>query len=91
MMGQGSARRDRPPKLKHASKTPSLVAQRPLEKRAVLVLGMHRSGTSAGTSLLNLLGADLRPTCLPRVACDSSLATVRVVPVTVLSYRYCYR
>lgn len=30
-----------------------------LQSKALLVLGMHRSGTSAATGLLNLLGADL--------------------------------
>src|SRR5262245_43006838 len=31
----------------------------PLERRAIVVLGMHRSGTSALTRVLSLLGADL--------------------------------
>ena len=36
--------------------------------RAILVLGMHRSGTSAVTRVLNLLGADLGARLLPPVA-----------------------
>ena len=34
-------------------------------RRALLVLGMHRSGTSALARVLNLLGADLGPSLLP--------------------------
>src|SRR5204862_3614262 len=33
--------------------------------RAILVLGMHRSGTSAVTRVLNLLGADLGRRLMP--------------------------
>jgi len=33
--------------------------------RAIVVLGMHRSGTSAFTGLLNLLGIDLGPKLMP--------------------------
>ena len=39
--------------------------------RAILVLGMHRSGTSAVTRVLNLLGADLGTRLLPPVANDN--------------------
>ena len=35
------------------------------ERRCLLVLGMHRSGTSALTRVLNLLGADLPATLAP--------------------------
>lgn len=31
----------------------------PVDNRAILVLGMHRSGTSAATRMINLLGAEL--------------------------------
>lgn len=39
--------------------------------RAILVLGMHRSGTSAVTRVLNLLGVDLGARVLPPVANDN--------------------
>jgi hypothetical protein len=35
------------------------------ERTAILVLGMHRSGTSAYTRVLNLLGCDLAKTLIP--------------------------
>ena len=35
------------------------------ERRCLLVLGMHRSGTSALTRVLSLLGADLPATLMP--------------------------
>ncbi|HEX4083658.1 MAG TPA: hypothetical protein VHY22_02010, partial [Chthoniobacteraceae bacterium] len=35
-----------------------------LNNRAIVVLGMHRSGTSAFTGLLSLLGVDLGPSLL---------------------------
>ncbi len=65
MTVEGAARSDSEPNLEPASKTLSVVAQRPFDKRAVLVLGMHRSGTSAVTRLLNLLGADLPSKLMP--------------------------
>lgn len=37
------------------------VNKTPLKKHVILVLGMHRSGTSALTRLINLLGADIAP------------------------------
>ncbi len=37
----------------------------PKTSRAILVLGMHRSGTSAATRVINLLGADLGHDLLP--------------------------
>src|SRR5262245_29563263 len=39
--------------------------------RAILVLGMHRSGTSAATRVLNLLGVELGSRVLPPVAGDN--------------------
>ena len=47
------------------SESRSLAAPRPFRKRAVLVLGMHRSGTSAVTRWLNLLGVDLPSNLIP--------------------------
>ena len=35
---------------------------------AILVLGMHRSGTSALARILNLLGCELGPNLLPAAA-----------------------
>ena len=43
----------------------SVVAPRPFDKQAVLVLGMHRSGTSAVTRFLNRLGAHLPSKLIP--------------------------
>lgn len=40
-------------------------AKRPAERTAYLVLGMHRSGTSAATQLLALAGADLPVNVMP--------------------------
>jgi len=40
-------------------------APRPMKNRAIIVLGMHRSGTSALTGLLNVLGVDLGPDLMP--------------------------
>ena len=40
----------------------------PLKNRAIIVLGMHRSGTSALTGLLNVLGVDLGPDLMPATA-----------------------
>ena len=37
------------------------------ERRVVLVLGMHRSGTSAMTRVINLLGADIASRLMPQV------------------------
>jgi GT2 family glycosyltransferase len=42
------------------------------ERSALLVLGMHRSGTSALARVLNLLGADLGPSLLPANADNES-------------------
>jgi len=39
---------------------------------AILVLGMHRSGTSALTRVINLLGADLPPNLMPPAADDNA-------------------
>ena len=39
--------------------------RRRLKRRAILILGMHRSGTSAFTRVLSLLGADLPANLLP--------------------------
>ncbi len=39
--------------------------KKPIRQRAILVLGMHRSGTSAVTRLFNLLGASLPGNLLP--------------------------
>ena len=44
-----------------------------LSSRAILVLGMHRSGTSAVTRVLNLLGVDLGASVLPPVANDNDM------------------
>ncbi len=41
-----------------------------LKRRALLVVGMHRSGTSAITRMLNLLGADLSDNLLPAAAAN---------------------
>ncbi len=41
------------------------MSSNPTARRALLVLGMHRSGTSALARVLNLLGADLGPSLLP--------------------------
>ncbi len=38
------------------------------EHQAILVLGMHRSGTSALTRVLNLLGAELGSRLMPAVS-----------------------
>ena len=65
MTGKGTARNVGAADLKLASKTWPVVLPTPLKKRAVLVLGMHRSGTSAVARLLSLLGADLPSTLLP--------------------------
>ena len=35
------------------------------DRRCILILGMHRSGTSAFTRMINLLGADLAPDLMP--------------------------
>ena len=43
------------------------------EKRAILVLGMHRSGTSAMTRLMSLCGAALPRSLMPAVEGDNSL------------------
>ena len=40
----------------------------PARRIAILVLGMHRSGTSAVTRVINLLGADLPSNLMPAVA-----------------------
>lgn len=45
---------------------------RPSPRAAVLVLGMHRSGTSALTRTLNLLGVDLGDRLLPAAADNAS-------------------
>src|SRR5680860_1210255 len=34
-------------------------------RRCILVLGMHRSGTSAATRMINILGADLPKNLMP--------------------------
>lgn len=47
-----------------AAKSPNAGAQR-TGRIAILVLGMHRSGTSALTRVINLLGADLPSRLLP--------------------------
>ena len=47
-----------PPQGPAAAKSPNAGAQR-TGRIAILVLGMHRSGTSALTRVINLLGADL--------------------------------
>jgi len=44
----------------------------PPPPRALLVLGMHRAGTSAVTRLINLLGADLGGSLLPPAADNTS-------------------
>ena len=40
-------------------------------KTLLLIVGMHRSGTSALTRLVNLLGCDLGPELLPARANDN--------------------
>lgn len=42
-----------------------------MPSHAILVLGMHRSGTSAATRMLNLLGVDLGASVLPPVPNDN--------------------
>jgi GT2 family glycosyltransferase len=49
--------------------TPTVLAGR--LRKALLVLGMHRSGTSALTRVLSLLGADLPMRLMPPVANDN--------------------
>lgn len=44
----------------------------PQARRAVLVLGMHRSGTSALTRVLNLLGGDLSSRLVPALPEDNA-------------------
>lgn len=44
------------------------IEQQSTEQKAILVLGMHRSGTSALTRMLNLLGAELSENLLPPAA-----------------------
>ena len=44
----------------------------PLKNRAVMVLGMHRSGTSAFTGLLSLMGIDIGSRLLPASATNQS-------------------
>ena len=73
MTVEGPARSGSEPNLRSASKTLSVVAQRPFDKRAVVVLGMHRSGTSAVTRLLNLLGADVPSKLMPPVPDNNPL------------------
>ncbi len=53
-----------PPQGPAAAKSPHAGAQR-TGRIAILVLGMHRSGTSALTRVINLLGADLPSRLLP--------------------------
>ena len=53
-----------PPQGPAAAKSPNAGAQR-TGRIAILVLGMHRSGTSALTRVINLLGADLPSRLLP--------------------------
>ena len=72
-MAVEASRSDSEPNLKPASRTLPVVARRPFEKRAVLVLGMHRSGTSAVTRLLNLLGSDLPSKLMPSVPDNNAL------------------
>jgi hypothetical protein len=43
-----------------------------LNNRALIVLGMHRSGTSAFTGVLGLLGVDLGPNLMPPSAANES-------------------
>src|ERR1700722_11162766 len=44
----------------------------PPKNRAIIVLGMHRSGTSAFTGVLSLLGVDLGSRLLPASATNQS-------------------
>jgi len=44
----------------------------PLKNRAIIVLGMHRSGTSAFAGVLSLLGVDLGSNLLPASATNQS-------------------
>jgi len=54
-----------------SSETSPLSASPPDTKRTcILVLGMHRSGTSALTRMINLLGADLPSDPMPKLAAN---------------------
>ena len=44
----------------------------PLKNRAIMVLGMHRSGTLAFTGALSLMGVDLGPSLLPASSTNQS-------------------
>jgi hypothetical protein len=55
----------RRPRARPAPKSGAPQARAHAARRAVVVLGMHRSGTSALTRVINLLGADLPKTLLP--------------------------
>ena len=46
---------------------------RAVRTRALVVVGMHRSGTSAVTRLLNLLGTDLPRDLMPPLEGDNAL------------------
>ncbi len=52
----------------HPLDSGTMPALRPSRRAAVLVLGMHRSGTSALTRALNLLGVELGENLLPAAA-----------------------
>ncbi|MCP3960085.1 MAG: hypothetical protein GY719_19745 [bacterium] len=52
---------------------PTRVVPQPHRKRALLVVGMHRSGTSATTRVLNLLGSDLPARLMPARPGDNPL------------------
>ena len=54
-------------KTKKTSKTRAVKRIKIRNRKAILVLGMHRSGTSAVTRVLNLLGAKLPVNLMPPV------------------------
>lgn len=57
----------------------------PFGRRALLVLGMHRSGTSALTRVLSLLGADLPAHLMPPQAGNNELGFWESLPTCALN------
>jgi hypothetical protein len=52
------------------------------ERRAILVLGMHRSGTSALTAVLGMLGADLPQDLMPGLPGNNDLGFFESIDLT---------
>jgi len=68
--------------VRHSKKTKPLSAQ--AERRAVLVMGMHRSGTSALTAVLGFLGCDL-PEALMKPAPENEMGFFESDRITALN------